>query len=278
MTRGLDPFALVEGRLRLEDVDLGAIAAALDGRPAWLIGATAVRAAAMAGAGGGGAATVAVSAIGPPAVLALLAQSGCWAKAASRHELRLALQAGFPAERLVADAPVPDDGFVVEALGVGVAVLVRSGREAEGHVERIARALGLLLPPGRGVPPELPATFFRRCGGLLARLLSAGPPLAIDALCEARGSPLVVTVPGASAFGLPAAPRARRTRLRDLSGRPARPVTQLGRVQRGDWLLVRTSDALAPRAPHPAWPEPRSVLVSGGLWRLLDARPLPADD
>jgi hypothetical protein len=275
----LAPFDLVEGRLRLEGLDLGDIAASLDGRPAWVIGASAVRAAAARGAGArGGPVTVAVSAVGPPAALALLAEQGCWAQAASRHELLLAQQAGFPAGRIAAHAPVLDDGFLVEALSAPVAVLVRSGREAERAVERIARALGLDAPPARGAPPVLPASAFGRCGGLLARLLSAGPPLALDAATELRGSPLIVPVSGASAASLRPGSPSRRSSLRELSGRPARPATVISRPQRGDWVLVRTGDALAARASHPAWPAPRSVLVGGGLWRLLDPRPLPAGD
>jgi len=41
--KGLEPFGLVEGRLLLEGVDLGDVAAALDGRPAWVISTAAVR-------------------------------------------------------------------------------------------------------------------------------------------------------------------------------------------------------------------------------------------
>jgi hypothetical protein len=283
----LQPFGLAEGRLLLDGVDLADIAAGLEGRPAWVISAAAVLAAGGAAASGGskptGAGrsrpvTVDVAAIGPPAVLALLAQAGCWARAASRHELLLATQAGFPPERLVAEAPLLDDGFVIEALSAGVAVLARRGREAAAAVERIARALGLPTPPARGAPPTLSASAFRRSGGLLSRLLSSQPALALDAACELAGSPLVVAMPGASSAS--EAKRAgrepsRTASLLELTGRPARRSRLLGRPQRGDWVLVLQPGALAARAPHPAWPEPRTVLVSGGLWRLLDARPLP---
>jgi hypothetical protein len=59
----------------------------------------------------------------------------------------------------------------------------------------------------------------------------------------------------------------------------ARPVRArlLGTPARGDWVIVADPAALAVRPPHPAWPQPRELLVHHGRWRRLDARPMPTE-
>jgi hypothetical protein len=275
----LEPFGLAEGRLFLDGVDLTDVAAGLEGRPAWLIGGAAVLATLKRTR-----VTIAVGAVGPPAVLALLAKAGCWAAVASGHELRLAQQAGFPAPCIAVDAPVLDDGLIMEALSARVAVLRRRGRDEAARIARIGRALALPRPKAKGGPASLSARAFARCGGLLARLLSGPPDLVLDAVWEpaasltsaarttARFAPLVVSLSLASASA------GRPARLRGLTSTRARPARLLGAPAVGDWVVVLAEDALAVRPPHPAWPLPRSVLVSGGLWRDLDPRPMPPSD
>lgn len=207
----LDPFGLAEGRLRLDGVALADVADGLQGKPAWVISGAAVlealelsrarRGAADARGERAGAVCVEVGAIGPPAVLALLAQADAWASVASGHELTLALQAGFAPRRIVVQAPALDDGFILEALTARVGVLVRRGGEEAARIARIARGLELPLPKPTGAPAILRPAAFARCGGLLARLLSGPPRLVLDAVWEPPADSL--RTPRASTRALP---------------------------------------------------------------------------
>ncbi|MHC4845859.1 MAG: hypothetical protein ACYTCU_06830, partial [Planctomycetota bacterium] len=114
-----DPFAVRDGRLCLEDSDLSDLAASLEGHAAWLLGHAAVAAAIEAA----GVCTVPLAGIGPPAVLAMLARAGDWARVRSSHELDLARAAGFTRECIVAGGRVLEDGFLKDALSEQVAVL-----------------------------------------------------------------------------------------------------------------------------------------------------------
>jgi len=278
LTRGLEPFALAGGRLELGGVDLAELAEDLQGRPAWLIGGDAALAALARAQGRRRAVGVEVGAIGPPALLALIARTGAWASVASAHELKLAAQAGFSMRRVVVDAPVLDDGLILEALTARVGVLVRRGRREAAAVRRVGALMRLPLPAARGAPPVVPPSTFARCGGLLARLLAGPPRLVLDALWEPpaaasrKAAPRVV-------LGLrgPSASRGRRATLSGLTEARPSPARLLGEVARGDWVVVADPASLAVRPPHPAWPQPRDVLVHHGRWRLLDARPMPAE-
>jgi len=287
LSPALQPFGLAGGRLRLDGVDLAEIAEGLDGRPAWVISASAVSSALVRAAKGAAgrrrAVTVGVGSIGPPAVLALAAQAGAWASVASGHELSLARQAGFPPRRLVVQAPALDDGFILEALSARVAVLVRRGRKQAEEVRRIAIRLGLPQPRPDGAPPRVGARAFARCGGLLARLLDGPPRLVLDALWEPTSGPsLVVPLPAplAPADATPSAaarpaPSRRRVTLAGLAAARGGPAWLLGAAARGDWVAIPAASALAVRPPHPAWTLPGEVLVTEGRWRLLESRPMP---
>jgi hypothetical protein len=270
----LEPFGLAGGRLLLDGVDLGSLAEGLQGRPAWVISGRAVLAAYARARGRRRALVVEVGGVGPPPVLTLLSQAGAWAGVVSGHELALALKAGFPAQRLLVRAPVLDDGLILEALSARVAMLARAGADESLRVTRIARSLKLPVPKASGAPPLLPAPAFARCGGLLARLLAGPPALVLDALWEApAGTAVQVLTLAATSFG-----SGRRATLAALASTRRAPAQLFGEPARGDWVLVPDPAALAVRPPHPAWPLPRTVLVHGGLWRELDARPMPPSD
>jgi hypothetical protein len=272
----LEPFRLADGRLLLEDVDLREPTLGLDGRPAWVIGGTRFldvlgRA---RGASGGGPVSIEVGSVGPPAVLALAADAGCWARVASPHELRLAQQAGFTPACIVVDAPQLDDGLILDALTAGVALRTHRGRDEVHRVDRIAGGLRLPRPADARAPPLLPASAFAHCGGLLARVISAAPSLVLDAVWEppraaAGASRVVLAVEDADRPGV-------RATLQGLSSLRAQPASLHGRAEHGDWVLVLAEDALSVHPPHPARPMPRTVLVREGLWRELEPRPLPA--
>ncbi|MHC5209836.1 MAG: hypothetical protein ACYTG2_03865 [Planctomycetota bacterium] len=282
-----EPFRLVDGRLHVEDVDLCALAAELEGRAAWVLSHAALREVLARQIG---TCTVAVGQIGPPAVLLMFAEAGCWARAASSHELSLAMAAGFTPAHIVAGAPVLDDGFIKDALTAGVGLLLRPDRDVALNVARIAGALELRQPAAEGGPPEVPADAFTNCGGLLAPLLSAPPDLALDAPWErcGRAQPRVLALreppydelPSASAAAgrRRAANTGQKVRLRGLGAKTGVPARLVGHVERGDWVLVPAPDAVSVRLPHPAWPAPPTVLVREQAWRLLDPRPLPDAD
>jgi len=272
------PFALRGDELWLEGARLGELSASLEGRAVWLLSHAALSAvAAGAAAGAAGPRTVAVADVGPPAVLALLAAAGWWARAGSPHELLLARQAGFAPERLVAGAAVADDGFIKEALVQRVAVLEvgstpeHAGRD-ELNVQRVAEALGLPRPPASGAPDAAGPEAFAHCGGLLAPVLRGAPALALDAswpdTCRAR-----------HAWTLRHPLPASEATLEGLSGplaAPPRRLTLHGVPHRGDGLLLPCREAARLQAFDPSWPELPVVLVRDERWRLLEPRPRPA--
>jgi len=283
LSRGLQPFALVDGGLQLEGVDLAEVAESLEGRPAWVIAGDAVLAALARAQGRRRAIAIEVAAIGPPAVLALLAPTGSWASVASGHELALARRAGFPGRRIVVDAPVLDDGLILEALTARVGVLVRRGPRESAAVRRVAALMRLPLPAARGAPACVPAATFARCGGLLARLLAGPPAVVLDALWEpaapgrtrraAAARPPVRVLAVQGRLG----PPGRVTSLSGLTTVRASRARLLGAPARGDWVIVADPASLAVRPPHPAWPQPRELLVHHGRWRRLEARPMPGE-
>ena len=270
--RGLEPFALVDGGLQLEGIDLAELTGSLEGRPAWVIAGDAVLAALARAQGRRRAVAIEIGAIGPPAVLALLAPTGAWASVSSGHELLLAQRAGFPGRRLVVDAPVLDDGLILEALSARVAVLVRRDRREAAAVRRVAALMRLPLPRPRGAPPCVPASTFSRCGGLLARLLVGPPRAVLDALWEPSGPAHLQLL----AVRARVDARARTTSLSGLTTARKVRARLVGTPGRGDWVLVADPAALGVRPPHPAWPQPREILIHHGRWRRLDARPMPA--
>ncbi len=265
----LAPFRVRDGRVRLEDVELVALAAELQGRAAFVVSHRALSGALRrALRAAGGPLTVDVAAVGPLEVLAAASQAGCWARAASSHELQLARAAGFPPDRLVVAGPVLDDGLVRDALVAGVAILQATG-DAALNVERIATALGHGVPPVSGAPPALPAGALRRVGGLLAPVLAGPPDLAIDAAWTPWGRGRVAVAP------LQSGGTAGEATLRGLPGRAA-PACQLGDLSRGDWVVMPDPRAAAPQRPDLAHPPAAVVLVRAGVWQLLEPRPLPA--
>ena len=281
--RGLAPFTSVGGRLELDGVDLAEVAESLEGRPAWVIAGSAVLSALARAQGRRRAVGIDVAAIGPPAVLALLAPTGAWASVASGHELALARRAGFPGRRIVVDAPVLDDGLILEALTARVGVLVRRGPREGAAVRRVAALMRLPLPPARGAPACVPASTFARCGGLIARLLAGPPRVVLDALWQPAtpGRAQRATVAGPPIRVIPLqghlGPPGRAASLSSLTTlRPVR-ARLLGPSARGDWVIVADPTSLAVRPPHPAWPQPRELLVHHGRWRRLDPRPMPTE-
>ena len=272
--RGLEPFTLAGGRLELDGVELAGLAEGLEGRPAWVVAGGAALSALARAQGLRRAVAIAVSEVGPPAVLALLAPTGAWASVASGHELALARRAGFPGRRIVVDAPVLDDGLILEALTARVGVLVRRGPREGAAVRRVAALMRLPQPPARGAPACVPASTFSRCGGLLGRLLSGPPHLVLDALWDGGNSrSLTAVLPVATPT---ASHRVLRVTLAALAAERPLPARLLGTAARGDWVIVADSSALAVRPPHPSWPHPQDVLVHHGRWRRLEPRPMPS--
>jgi hypothetical protein len=267
---GLSPFRFRDGRLMVENVALTDLSAALEGRAAWVLGHRALtgalrRALRLAG----GAVSVPVGTLGPREALTLAAQSGCWARVASSHELALARAAGFASNRIAVGAPVLEDGLVRDALAAGVAVIQAQGEDA-ANVARIARALGHVQPPSQGAPPDMAPGVLRRAGGLLAPLLAGAPVLALDAAWEPRGR-------GRVALAALAGPVETITeaRLRGLPGVEA-PARLIGTATRGDWVALPDPRAASPQRPDLAHPLPATVLVRGSAWRVLEPRPMPA--
>jgi hypothetical protein len=264
------PFRLRGGRVWLERLALDELVPALGGRAVLLLGHGALgRALARARRAAGGSLTVPVSLLGPREALAACAEAGDWALASSRHELALALAAGFPRSRVAVSGDVLEDGVLVDALTGGVGAL----HADTVNVARLAAGLGLPVPPATALPPRLPEAALRRVGGLLAPLLSGPPSLVLDAGWEPAGRARVAVLPlrgpadappsEASIRGLPPAAPA-RARLH-------------GPAARGDWVAVPDPRAARVLLPDPAHPRPPTVMVRGGAWRLLDPRPWPAD-
>jgi len=265
-----DPFAVRDGRLCLEDSDLSDLADFLEGRAAWLVGHVAVSAAIDAA----GTCTIPIAKIGPPAVLAMLARAGAWAHVRSTHELDLARAAGFTRERIAAGGRVLEDGFLKDALCEQVAVL-ECDEATAANATRIGAALGLELPPTTGAPPALPAGTFARCGGLLAPLLSDPPSLVMDAVWDTsideRAEILPVVDPGGD--GAPV-----DVTLEGLEGTGSRPARLHGAAKRGDWVVVPSTASLVVRGADAAHPAPRTVMVRGESWRVLEPRRFPSSD
>lgn len=257
------------GRLHGEGTALEDLVDALDGRAAWVISLGALR---EGLAGDDGAASVRLAEIGAPALMSLIARTGRWARVASSHELRLALQAGFPRERVVVPSALADDGLIRDALTERVAVIEADAAAAE-NVARIARALDLPVPPGAGAPAPGKTRAFDGVGGLLAQVVRPAPDVRLDAVLDlARGSVRILPLRRAPGAG-PAA-TVSLCGLGETQGRRARLA---GDVARGDWVFLPDPTALAPRARHPAYPMPRTVLIDGRSHRVLDERPLPPD-
>jgi diaminopimelate decarboxylase len=81
------------------------------------------------------------------AVLALFAQEGLWCDVASGGELHLALNAGFPAERLVLHGNAKSEGELSTALECGVGLIVLDNFD---EIDRLARLLGQGSAGGAG--------------------------------------------------------------------------------------------------------------------------------
>jgi len=315
MRSELLPFAYRDGRLCLEGVDLTGLAASLDGRAAWLISHAAVEAAVAAastataaneaneangaskaiaakasqaasageptsgvppaGAPSPGACCIEVGAVGPLAVLGQLAAAGWWAGVRSSHELTLALEAGFPPERLLACGGVRDDGFVKDALAAGVAVMKHADVEERVNAARIAALLDHELPPQHGEPPDAPAGLLDCCGGMLAPVLRPSPALTVDAVCPRLSGPRQVLALHAATT---AAEQASLPGTLTGLGACDQPQAALvpSRVLRGDWVVLPGA-AAAVRPVDPAHPAACTVLVRGESWRLLAGRPLPPE-
>ncbi len=275
----VDPFAVRDGRLFLEDVPLEELVVGLHHREAWLISHAAVTAA-LQGALRGRPGVVSVADVGPRIVLAQCAAAGCWARITSSHELELAHEAGFPPARIVGGGEVAEDGFLRDALTAGVAVLERRGRVAEENLERIAAALGHAVPPRTGAPPDLPVPLLPHCGGLLAPVLAGPPSVAVDAAWElpetGDGRPSRVPVLDVIPIALPARRSSSEATVRGLSpGRPHRARLH-GPLVRGQWVVVVAPGASAVHRPDPSYPLPTLVMVRGAAWRPLNPRRLPA--
>ena len=262
------PFACADdGGLRCEAAPLTEIAAGLEGGAAWVLSRAALVAALDDPR------TLPVSAVGPPAVLALAAEAGWWAGVTSPHELELATAAGFPAERLVAGGAVVDDGFLKDALVAGVAVLTSRDEEEARNVARIAEHLALPVPAAEGAPPAADASLFDRCGGLLAPVLRGPPALVLDGV--------LAPATGLEAWTLASPHDPAPARVEGLGVSPVDGPGELtlhGAPRRGDHVLVPHPAAARLRPHDPAWPEAVTVLVNERLWRFLEPRPWPEAD
>jgi len=278
------PFTFRDGGLLLEDVNLVNLAGALDGRAAWLISHAAVEATLARPARSAlesashDARCIEVADVGPLAVLGQVAVAGWWAAVRSSHELTLALEAGFPPERLLACGGVRDDGFVKDALAADVAVMQHADDEERANAARIAALLDHELPPEHGAPPAAPAGLLAHCGGLLAPVLRPPPALAIDAVCPRLQGGLQAfalhAAPSMAAGAMPAAVPGTLSGL-DVGDAPQAALVP-PHVQRGDWVVLPVA-AAAVRPVDPAHPAACTVLVRGPSWRLLPARPLPPE-
>ncbi len=265
-----DPFQIRDGFLYLEDIDLQELTSHLEGHAVRLISALAVgRVLGQVP----GANTISIEHGDPPAILAMMANSGCWARVLSSHELRVATLAGFPPERIVAGGRVKDDAYIRDALSEGVALMEHPDPEERENTARIARALGLTMPVGGEAPPDLPERALANCGGLLAPVLRGPPEIAIDSVWPAFQDAAVY----------PLRPKDMKASYLEGLSMPNVPGVELpvpawlyGSIQRGDWVVVLPPEGggnvdryIDRQKTHP--PVPR-ILVSGGHWRLLDER------
>lgn len=277
-----EPFAFREGVLHLEDLPLHELAEAREGHPAWVLSHSAVERALVAL---DGVRLVPVAAAGPLEVLGMLAAAGCWAAAWSSHELRLALEVGFPAARVVAAGSVRDDGFLKDALVAGVAVVPVADELDAANVQRIAHWLDREPPASEGAPQLAPADLFDAVGGLLAPVLAPLPALALDATLPAARragaspslhvgeQPVLALVEGPPSTGSVAG-----LSRWAIAGDEPRAARVHGAPARGDWVVLPHADAAALCAPDPVHADAGWVMVRGGVWRELPPRPMPSAD
>jgi hypothetical protein len=264
------PFRVRDGRVWLERLPLDELVPALGGRAVILLGHGALsRALLRARRAAGGALTVPVAAIAPREGLALCAEAGDWALATSRHELALALAAGFPRARIAVGGSVLEDGVLVDALTGGIGALQADA----ANIARIAAGLGLPAPPPAALPPRLPDAALRRVGGMLAPLLAGPPALVADAAWRPAGRARVAVL----GLATPAESPPVEASLRGLPDAAPARARLLGTVVRGDWVAVPDPRSARIQPPDPAHPLPPLVMVRGGAWRLLDPRPWPAE-
>lgn len=291
VTPGADPAPCVlrDGRLTLDGVDLGELAAGLEGHAAWVLSHGAITACLAAC---DGPRTVSVGRVGPHVVLGMFAAAGWWARCHSPRELQVALAAGFPAERLVASGRVKDDGFLKDALSVTVGVLETAGEDDAANVARLATFLGSALPPSEGQPASVAACELLGCGGLFAPVLRGPPGLAIDAPWSTwsagaqhpRDPAGDTDCTGDSTVGgtdatqhvwpvTPGAPV--RDTLEGLSSVAAAPACATlihGALTRGEWALMPSLSAFGRPWEDSAWPVPETVMTRDGVWRVLEER------
>ncbi|RKY15544.1 MAG: hypothetical protein DRQ55_19390 [Planctomycetota bacterium] len=275
--RAEPPFVRRGGALWCEQVELAELARAREGRAAWVLSHAAITAALSST---DGPRAVALGAVGPPEVLAMLAAAGHWAACVSSHELGLALAAGVEPGRVLASGRVRDDGFLKDALLAGVAVVQTSGDDDAANVRRLADALGVPCPSPQGAPPAAEPELLSAVGGLLAPLLAPPPDVALDVALDAprpwgstgAGRVRVLCLQGE---GQQDGTLAALSSWREPAPRPARIE---GQAARGGWALVPAARAIEAHAPNPAHPEPAWVMLRGELWRELSPRPLPPCD
>jgi diaminopimelate decarboxylase len=152
------------------------------------------------------------------AVLGLFAEEGLWCDVASGGELHLALNAGFPAERIVLHGNAKSAAELTSALGRGVGLIVidnfdeidrlrrlleSSGARAAGGRGDVQRVLIRVTPDVRGETHEKISTgqadskfgfSIARAGEAIARV-QAVPGLALEGLHAHIGSQLLALDP-----------------------------------------------------------------------------------
>ncbi len=294
------PCAVVAGRLHVDGLDLTDLADGLEGRAVWLLSHRAITDAIAAC---DGPRTVDVARVGPPPVLGLFAAAGWWARCRSPLELEVARLAGFAPERLVVSGRVKDDGFVKDALTLGVGVLEPSDADETTNIERLAGFLDLEVPAATGAPEGVAACALDGCGGLVAPVLRAPPAVALDApWCAAWTAAAATRVGAATDAGARAATSEGACPADDHSGpdalavwplapgaaadgtleglasavaAPPRPARVHGAPPRGSWAFVPSLLAFGRPFDDPAWPVPETVLVRDGTWRFLEPRATP---
>ncbi len=257
------PFSRApDGRLVVDAVDVGEIVEQLEGRSAVVISELAVRAVARAQ----GERVIDAGDVDADDVLALLAAEGWWCRARSSHDVERIGRAGFPTERRVAGGGVRDDGFLKDALDSGVGAIEHHDETERANAERIAAVFGGSWPDA-APPPDAALDSFAGCAGLLAAVLRATDPLAIDAPWPLVAAPTSATAAWTLALS-DAEPQA--TSLAGLGA--VRTLTDFelhGDAARGDWLAIPVADALRPPRVNASQVLPQRVLVRGALWRFL---------
>ena len=268
------PCVLRDGHLTVDGVDLGDLAAELEGRAVWLLshGALVRSLAACEGPR-----TVSVGRVGPPVVLGMFAQAGFWARCQTPGELEAALSAGFSPEHLVASGRVKDDGFIKDALLVPVGVLEAVDDADAANIARMATFLECKLPPSDGQPEGVAACALQGCGGLFAPVLIGSPPVAVDAPWSrwAQGPEL----DGCESLHVwPLQPGPQRTGtfegLTTVASAPPCEASIHGTLTRGDWVLVPSDLAFGRLLEDLSCPKQETVMTRDGVWRILEERPL----